>query len=102
MPTREIHITEHFDQFVTELVGIGRYQNASEVVQAGLRLLEVQTRSDEQKLALLKKLAAEGFDELDQGRGAIAGSLSSVKELILYGHGLEGLNLRRDPSAGRE
>jgi antitoxin ParD1/3/4 len=78
MPTREIHLTEYFDQFVTELVGTGKYQNASEVVQAGLRLLEEHTRTDEHKLALLKKLAAEGFDELDQGRG-IAGSLSSLK-----------------------
>jgi antitoxin ParD1/3/4 len=69
MPTRNINLTDHFDQFVTELVDAGRYKNASEVLRAGLRLLEEQSQADQQKLALLKKLAAEGFDALDKGLG---------------------------------
>ncbi len=58
-----------YDRFVAEEIEAGRYRNASEVMRAGLRLLEQQTRENEQKLSALKALAAEGFTELDQGRG---------------------------------
>lgn len=78
MPTRNIELTEHFDRFVAEQVEAGRYQNASEVLRAGLRLLERRTRAEEQKLALLRELASDGFRTLDQGQGV---SLSSVSEL---------------------
>ncbi|SIO46386.1 antitoxin ParD1/3/4 [Singulisphaera sp. GP187] len=69
MPTRNINLTDHFDQFVEEQVEAGKYKNASEVLRAGLRLLEQRSQTEEQKLILLKKLATEGFAALDQGRG---------------------------------
>lgn len=69
MPTRNINLTEHFDRFVEKQIGGGRYRNASEVMRAGLHLLEQQTREEKQKLALLRALAADGFDQLDQGQG---------------------------------
>ncbi len=69
MPTRNINLTERYDQFVTDLIEAGTYKNASEVLRAGLRLLEEQSQSEEQQLALLKKLAVAGFDSLDQGKG---------------------------------
>jgi antitoxin ParD1/3/4 len=81
MPTRNINLTEHYDQFVDELVLSGTYKNASEVMRAGLRLLEQQSRTDEEKLALLRKAAAEGFDALDQGQGI---SLSDKEELARF------------------
>ena len=40
MPTRNVSLTEHQDNFVAEIVASGRYQNASEVVREGLRRLE--------------------------------------------------------------
>lgn len=67
MPTRNVNLTEHYDRFVEGQVDSGRYQNASEVVRAGLRLLEREVREEEEKLAALRRLAAEGFDELDRG-----------------------------------
>lgn len=82
MPTRNINLTEHFDQFVEELVGAGRYKNASEVLRAGLRLLEQQTQTDEEKLTLLKKLAADGFGSLDQGQGLSVESESELRSTI--------------------
>jgi antitoxin ParD1/3/4 len=71
MPTRNVNLTGRYDQFVVEQVTSGRFKNASEVVRAGLRLLEQHNREEEEKLALLRSLAAEGFDELDQGRGTV-------------------------------
>ncbi len=49
-------IGEHFIEFVEAQIGQGRYSNASDVVRAGLRLLEEQ----ETKLAALRAALIEG------------------------------------------
>jgi antitoxin ParD1/3/4 len=82
MPTRNINLTEHFDNFVENLVSAGRFKNASEVMRAGLHLLEKQSREDEEKLELLRKLAAEGFDQLHRGEGIELHSDEELKEYI--------------------
>ncbi|KAB2874879.1 MAG: type II toxin-antitoxin system ParD family antitoxin [Bauldia sp.] len=69
MPTRNVNLTDHYDRFIADAIDSGRYRNASEVMRAGLRLLEQQTQESQQRLAALRSLAAEGLDELDQGRG---------------------------------
>jgi antitoxin ParD1/3/4 len=69
MPTKNVNLTDHYSEFVDQLVATGRYKNASEVFRAGLRLLEQSTTEEEQKITLLRNLAAEGFDQLDQGQG---------------------------------
>lgn len=69
MPTRNINLTDHFDTFVAREIDAGRYRNASEVMRAGLRLLEQQSHEDREKIALLKSLAKQAFQELDQGQG---------------------------------
>jgi antitoxin ParD1/3/4 len=53
-----IVLSEHFQSFITEQVEEGRYGSASEVVRAGLRLLEDQ----ETKLAALRTALQEGLD----------------------------------------
>lgn len=60
MPTRNVNLTEELDRYVEARVEGGRYANASEVVRASLRALEREEREFEQKLALLKKMIAEG------------------------------------------
>lgn len=45
-----VSLGDHFEQFVAGQVGSGRYGSASEVVRAGLRLLEVS----ESKLEVLR------------------------------------------------
>lgn len=47
---------DHFSDFVDSQVKAGRYSNASDVVRAGLRLLEEQ----EIKLAALRQALVEG------------------------------------------
>ncbi len=69
MPTRNVNLTERNDQFVNEQITAGRFRNASEVMRAGLHLLEQHTHEEQQKIALLRSLAAEGFADLDQGMG---------------------------------
>jgi antitoxin ParD1/3/4 len=81
MPTRNINLTDHLDDFVSQEINAGRYRNASEVMRAGLRLLELRTREDEEKLAALQKIAADGFRQLDQGEGV---ELRGRRELAAY------------------
>ena len=82
MPTRNINLTDHFDRFVADQVKAGRYRNASEVMRAGLRLLEQQTREDHEKLQLLRSLATEAFEELDQGEGIEIRSEQQLKSIV--------------------
>ncbi len=68
MPTRNIVLTERHQQTIERLVASGRYQNASEVLREGLRLLEQREAEDEAKLAALRAAAQAGFAELDAGQ----------------------------------
>jgi len=51
-----ISLGPHFDEFIAERVSDGRYGSASEVVRAGLRLLE----NTETRLGALRAMLAEG------------------------------------------
>ncbi|MBT3013177.1 MAG: type II toxin-antitoxin system ParD family antitoxin [Candidatus Thiodiazotropha sp. (ex Lucina pensylvanica)] len=51
-----ITLGEHFDTFITNQLNSGRFSSASEVVRAGLRLLE----EEETKLVTLHKMLHEG------------------------------------------
>ena len=53
-----ITLGNHFDDFVQSRITAGRYKNASEVIRAGLRLLE----EEEEKVAALKQAIQEGID----------------------------------------
>ncbi len=53
-----IALGEHFEDFVKFGISGGRYKNASEVIRAGLRLLE----EEEQKFYALKSAIQEGID----------------------------------------
>ena len=82
MPTRNVNLTDRYDQFVEEQVASGLFKNASEVMRAGLRLLEQHEREEQEKLATLRALAEEGFEELDQGRGIVLNSPEDLSEFI--------------------
>ena len=58
-------VGEHFEGFIKKQVKAGRYNNASEVVREGLRLVEER----ETKLALLRTRLAEGETQLENGQG---------------------------------
>jgi antitoxin ParD1/3/4 len=58
MKNTSISLGNYFDQFVSSQVAAGRYKNVSEVIRAGLRLLE----DEESKVIALRKAIQEGLD----------------------------------------
>ncbi|WP_159950035.1 type II toxin-antitoxin system ParD family antitoxin [Rhizobium sp. 18065] len=68
MPIRDVDLTEYHEQVIDRLVESGRYQNASEVMREGLRLVEQRENLEAAKLAALRDAAQQGFADLDQGR----------------------------------
>jgi antitoxin ParD1/3/4 len=58
-----INLGDHFEAFVRERVARGRYQNASEVVRAGLRLLEEHEVCVEERVRLLKEKINEAWND---------------------------------------
>ncbi|KKX31821.1 type II toxin-antitoxin system ParD family antitoxin [Rhizobium sp. LC145] len=68
MPTRNVVLTGHHEEIIERLVTSGRYQNASEVLREGLRLIEQREDREAAKLAALQEAARVGFSDLDEGR----------------------------------
>jgi antitoxin ParD1/3/4 len=67
MPTRNVVLTQHHEEIIDQLVKSGRYQNASEVLRDGLRLVEQREAMESAKLAALKEAARIGFQEIEEG-----------------------------------
>lgn len=68
MPTRNVVITEHQSAMIESLVESGQYQNASEVLREGLRLIE---QRDTERVARIKAFNAAvdiGFAQVDAGQ----------------------------------
>ena len=68
MPTRNVVLTDHQHQVIDSLVSSGRYQNASEVLRDGLRLVEQREAEDAAKLQALREAAMVGWRDLEAGR----------------------------------
>jgi antitoxin ParD1/3/4 len=66
MPT-SVALGNHFEEFVKRLLNSGRFNNTSEVIRAGLRLLEDEERLREIRRSDLKAAIQEGIDSDDAG-----------------------------------
>lgn len=62
MATRNINLTDALDRFVAEQVESGQFQNASEVVRAGLRALKADQVAHAAKVEALRAAIQEGTD----------------------------------------
>ena len=71
MKNTSVSLGSYFDEFVSQQVSAGRYKNVSEVIRAGLRLLE----DEETKTLALKNALQEGLDS------GIAEDFDPVKHL---------------------
>lgn len=68
MPTRNVVLTDHQATFVEQLVASGRYQNASEVLREGLRIIERRESEESARLAALQRAAHIGLADIEAGR----------------------------------
>ncbi len=66
MPT-SVALGDHFEVFIKKQLESGRFNNASEVVRAGLRLLEDEQRFREIRHRELKAAIREGIASADAG-----------------------------------
>ena len=68
MPTRNVVLTDHQADLLERLVTSGRYQNASEVLREGLRLVETQEAEAKARLRALREAAQVGIEDMEAGR----------------------------------
>jgi antitoxin ParD1/3/4 len=92
MPTRNVVLTKHQETLIETLVDSGRYQNASEVLREGLRLVEQREAEDAAKLAALREAARVGFEPMDRGEfnefeniGDLEDYLNDLGEKVISG-----------------
>ena len=68
MPTRNVVLTDRQTALIERLVSTGRYQNASEVLREGLRLIEGRDAEEAARLEALRSAVRVGLDDLEAGR----------------------------------
>ena len=78
MPTRNVVLTDHQTSLVEQLVTSGRYQNASEVLREGLRLVERREEEDALRLAALRSATEVGIADIEAGRLSTFDSLETL------------------------
>ena len=81
MPTRNVVLTDYQAELVERLVSSGRYQNASEVLREGLRLVEDQETEVKARIKALRDAARIGIADIEAGRYR---TFDSPEELDLH------------------
>lgn len=81
MPTRNVVLTKRQQELIERLVESGRYQNASEVLRDGLRLLEQRQTEEAGKLKALRDAARTGLIALERGEFK---EFENMKDLEAY------------------
>jgi antitoxin ParD1/3/4 len=61
MPTRNVNLTPELDRFVAMKVNSGCYEDAGEVIRAGLRTLERDEQEQAAKLAALRQRSTKAM-----------------------------------------
>lgn len=85
MPSRHVVLTERQEELLETLVRSGRYQDASEVLGEGLRLVERREAEDAGKLQALQAAARVGVSALDRGEFK---DFDTIEDLQNYLNGL--------------
>lgn len=76
---RSFVVGERYETFIARQIESGRYNNASEVVRAGLRMLE----DHEARLAMVRDLVDEADAEIAAGCGVSYASRDTLLEDVL-------------------
>jgi antitoxin ParD1/3/4 len=80
MPTRNVVLTGHQAALIERLVASGRYQNASEVLREGLRLIEARDAEERARLKALRNAVQVGIDDIEAGRFRSFGTPTALRE----------------------
>lgn len=83
MATRNVVLTSEQAELVERLVTAGRYQNASEALRAGLRLLEreeVEALDLRERLLTSLRQAQQGEFAKDSGRAIVQRAFSNARK----------------------
>jgi antitoxin ParD1/3/4 len=94
MATRNVVLTEHHSELIEHLVNSGRYQNASEVLRAGLRMVEESEAQYRIRIGQLRDAVQEGFNDVDQGKVQTFAADEAAEYLIDQADQLTGM---KDP-----
>ena len=81
MPT-SVALTPHFEALTQHWVANGRYNNVSEVIRDGLRLLESRMLEEEAKLKALREAAQQGFAAIERGEFQSLHSDHDIQTLV--------------------
>lgn len=94
MPTRNVVLTDSQAKFVEQMVASGRYQNASEVLREGLRLVQAREAEQTAKLAALREAVAVGIADIEAGRytefgdaASLRAHMDGIRKRVLSTHG---------------
>jgi antitoxin ParD1/3/4 len=82
MPTRNVVLTDSQARFVEQMVASGRYQNASQVLREGLRLVQAREEEQAAKLAAMREAVAVGIADIEAGRYATFNDAKSLRTHI--------------------
>ena len=88
MPTRNVVLTEHQAALVENLVAGGRYQNASEVLREGLRLIENREIEDALRLEAIRGAVDIGLTD------SAAGKFKTFESPLALGEHLKALTAK--------
>jgi antitoxin ParD1/3/4 len=81
MPT-SVSLTPHFQNLIQQLVAEGQYNNVSEVVREGLRMIEERRKEQKLKLKALKQAIKLGQDDIKAGRYITINSQEELEKLF--------------------
>ena len=82
MPTRNVTLTEHCDNFIADKIAAGRFSNASEAVRAGLHLLEREEAAESARLESLRETTQRAFAALDRNEGIRLASANDIDDFV--------------------
>lgn len=82
MPTRNVNLTEHYDEFIEASIAAGRFSNASEAVRAGLYLLEREEAEHRAKLEWLRGAIQEGVDAIERGEYMVLDNADDIEAMM--------------------
>ncbi|MED5606155.1 type II toxin-antitoxin system ParD family antitoxin [Pseudomonas sp. JH-2] len=82
MATHNVVLPQSMEKSIDDLVSEGRYQNFSEVVRAGLRLLLEREAEESAKLVALRNATSSGIMQLETGRFVEIASEAQLEEYL--------------------